>query len=75
MNRLDRMSSATAAWTLMPGILPFENGVSKTSNKPDAVAPTNTSLSSKDRRIDAGFSFSRICCSESEQIDERSSVG
>ena len=48
----------------MPGIRPPANGVSNTSNKPDAVMPTNTILS---RKIDGsmfGFSPASSCSSE-----------
>ena len=54
MKRLDSRSSATAAWMLSPGILPFENGVSKTSKRPDAVVPTKT-IVAEQGRIDAGL--------------------
>jgi hypothetical protein len=52
MKRFESTSSATAAWTLMPGILPFENGVSNTSNRPDAVVPTKTILLLGGRQVE-----------------------
>ena len=64
MKRFDRMSSATAAWIWMPGILPCENGVSNTSNRPAAVMPTKTILSRKTAGSTFGFCPSRICSSE-----------
>ena len=50
MKRFDRMSSATAAWTWMPGILPSANGVSKTSKRPGRRRADEDDLVAEDRR-------------------------
>ena len=55
MNRFDSTSSATAAWTWMPGIRPPANGVSNTSKRPAPVTPTNTILSLEDGGSTSGF--------------------